>query len=78
MLFGIDHGQFPLCDEMPRFNGIDPMYPAMTDLEADDIIAYLRSLPPVVHEIPPSQCTGSATAPLDMAVPADDGGAGHD
>ena len=42
---GVDNNQRVLCPEMPRYNGSAPNVPAMTDLEAYAIVAYLRSLP---------------------------------
>jgi hypothetical protein len=47
--FGVDDEQLPLCNTMPLFED-------MTDLEANAIVAYLRSLPPVHREIPASEC----------------------
>ena len=43
--FGVDNEQSPLCPTMPKFGD-------MTDLEANAIVAYLRSLPPVSHKVP--------------------------
>jgi hypothetical protein len=45
---GIDDGGRMLCAPMPQFQ--------VTDAEAQDLVAYLRSLAPVHHEIPDSDC----------------------
>jgi hypothetical protein len=72
---GVDNTQMPLCPSMPQ-------YADMTDLEAYAIVAYLRSLPPVARQIPPSMCPPLKPPPglADMsATPPDlgvfDGGA---
>jgi hypothetical protein len=83
---GVDAAQVPLCAPMPRF--ASDHYPAadsetpMSDLEAYDIVAFLRSLPPVRRQVPASECPPlKPLAPLDMtATPppdlaATDGGA---
>jgi hypothetical protein len=44
-----DRNMKPLCFQMPRFD-------SMPDFEIIDIIAYLRSLPPVKHLVPQSTC----------------------
>jgi mono/diheme cytochrome c family protein len=55
--FGVDDEQLPLCAPMPRFDGSDPARPWLSDGEADALVAYLRSLPPVRRDdIPPSRC----------------------
>lgn len=46
---GIDKEGMVLCPQMEH-------YRTMSDEEVNAIIAYLRSLPPVVHEAPPSIC----------------------
>lgn len=51
ILTGVDDEDSPLCKPMPHFVG-----EGMTGAEARDIIAYLRSLPPVKHAIPESGC----------------------
>ncbi len=74
MRYGIDKRQAPLCPPMPHFDGSDPTQPAMTDVEADAIVAYLRSLPPVARAIPGSMCPPlKPPPPVDMAMvpPAD-------
>lgn len=48
-----DQGQ-SLCTVMPRFKD-------MTDDEAAAIVAYLRSLHPVSHESPESECAASGS-----------------
>jgi hypothetical protein len=53
---GVDKEQMPLCPTMPRFDGSLGGIPAMTDLEANAIVAYLRSLPAVSSAIPKSVC----------------------
>lgn len=84
MRYGIDNQQMPLCPPMPRFDGTDPTQAAMTDLEAYDIVAYLRSLPAVSRVIPDSVCDTvdidqGNPLPADLAVAGDaaipDGGA---
>ena len=70
MRFGVDRAQAPLCPPMPRFDGTDPSQPFMTDVEADAILAYLRSLPPVARALPASQCPPiKPPPPVDMAAP---------
>ena len=66
MRAGVDNQQLPLCPPMPRFDGSDAKEPAMTDLEANAIVAYLRSLPAVARAIPASQC--ALKTPPDLAV----------
>ena len=64
MRAGVDNQQMPLCPAMPTA-------PDMTDLEANAIVAYLRSLPPVARAIPASMCPPIKPAPgADMAVSA--------
>jgi len=46
---GVDDEGKELCSKMPRFSD-------MSDTEVADIVAYLRSLPPVSREIPESTC----------------------
>jgi Cytochrome c len=88
MRFGVDNDQAPLCPTMPHFDGSDPNHPgAMTDLEANAIVAYLRSLPAVSRpDIPESTCPPIKPPPepdlamaavQDLAVPPPptDGGA---
>lgn len=51
---GVDDEEQPLCNAMPRF----------TTLSSDDVasvVAYLRSLPAVAHDVPESEC-----APYDL------------
>jgi nicotinate dehydrogenase subunit B len=62
--FGVDNQQLPLCSPMPHFAD-------MTDVEANAIVAYLRSLPAVKQAIPNSTCPPLKPAPpVDMAVVA--------
>jgi hypothetical protein len=70
--FGWDKSGAELCAAMPR-------YPEMGDVEATDIVAYLRSLAPVSRpEIPESVCPermpdlAVPEAPPDMAAPGGD------
>lgn len=63
---GVDHDQMILCPTMPRYDGSDGNTPAMSDLEADLIVEYLRSLPAVSRAIPLSVCP-----PIEPAQPAD-------
>jgi hypothetical protein len=70
MRYGIDEEQDQLCPTMPHFDGSDPKYPFMTDVEADAIVAYLRSLKPVDNSVPESMCPPiKPRPPVDMAVP---------
>jgi mono/diheme cytochrome c family protein len=46
---GIDDAAKPLCEPMP-------IYSAMADDEVANIVAYLRSLPPVKREVKESSC----------------------
>lgn len=82
MRSGVDHAQLALCPTMPRYDGSDSTVPAMTDLEADLIVAYLRSLPPVTRAIPASVCppiepptppdlSATASTPPDLGLGAD-------
>ncbi len=50
---GIDDEQNTLCSSMPRAL-------AMPDVEAEDIVAYLRSVPAVLNEVTGAECTVSA------------------
>ena len=60
--YGVDHDENELCPTMPRFDAIG-------DVEADAIVAYLRSLPPVTRMIPPSMCPPIKPEPSpDMAT----------
>jgi mono/diheme cytochrome c family protein len=61
--YGFDDGNEELCPTMPRFDG-------MGDTEAEAIVAYLRSLPPVTNSIPESYCPPVKPPPgPDMAMP---------
>jgi mono/diheme cytochrome c family protein len=51
ILNGVDDEDAMLCAVMPRFAAL-----GMKQAEAEDIAAYLKSLPPVAHEIPESTC----------------------
>lgn len=51
ILDGIDDEDEPLCAPMPRYRD-----EGMEESEARDIVAYLRTLPAVHHEIPESEC----------------------
>jgi hypothetical protein len=63
--FGVDNAGNPLCPAMPQ-------YPQMGDVEADAIVAYLRSLPPVARAIPPSLCPPiKPIATPDLAMPGE-------
>jgi hypothetical protein len=63
---GVDNRQMVLCPTMPRFDGSDAFEPAMTDLEANLIVTYLRSLPAVTRTIPQSVCP-----PIEPPTPPD-------
>lgn len=58
--FGVDDTGNALCPTMPQ-------YASMGDVEADAIVAYLRSLKPIVRAIPASTCPPIKDAP-DMAL----------
>jgi len=63
--FGVDSQGAELCPTMPRFDTIG-------DVEANAIVAYLRSLPAVTHAVPPSMCPPVKPQPgPDMAMPRD-------
>lgn len=59
MRTGVDDEGAALCSAMPRFDAID-------DAQAASIVAYLRSVAAVAHEVPASHCA----PPADL----DDGG----
>jgi hypothetical protein len=71
MRYGVDNASQPLCPPMPHFDGSDPKQPAMTDVEANAIVAYLRALPPVARAIPPSLCPPLKPPAIDMATAHD-------
>ena len=61
--FGYDDENVELCPTMPRFD-------SMSDDEVQAIVAYLRGLPSVTHEVPESYCPPVKPAPgPDMAMP---------
>jgi mono/diheme cytochrome c family protein len=51
ILTGVDDENSPLCPPMPHFQD-----KGMTEAQARDIAAYLRSLPPVKHSVQESAC----------------------
>ena len=53
---GVDDENAPLCPPMPHFDGTGGDGRPIGDDEAAAIVAYLRSLPAVHHEIPESSC----------------------
>jgi hypothetical protein len=53
--YGVDGQQQPLCPPMPHFATPDQGEP-MTDLEANLIVGWLRSLPQVDKDVPESSC----------------------
>ena len=64
--FGVDSTGAELCPTMPRFDTIG-------DVEANAIVAYLRSLPAVTRAIPMSMCPPIKPTPgADMAMPPTD------
>lgn len=64
--YGIDNHNDELCPAMPRFADIG-------DVEADAIVAYLRSLPSVMHAVTASMCPPLKPLPSpDMAMPPSD------
>jgi mono/diheme cytochrome c family protein len=50
---GVDDEDASLCSAMPRFDVLD-------DGQIASLVAYLRSLPPVSHEVPASTCVPPA------------------
>lgn len=64
ILTGVDDEEAPLCPPMPHFQA-----ESMTEAEARDIAAYLRTLPAVSHAVPESSCP-----PLKPAAGTVDGG----
>jgi mono/diheme cytochrome c family protein len=46
---GVDDGDAQLCNVMPRFG-------TLGGDQITAIVAYLRSLPPIVHDLPESEC----------------------
>jgi hypothetical protein len=64
--FGVDDEGEELCPTMPRFADIG-------DVEANAIVAYLRSLPAVTQPIPMSMCPPIKPPPgADLAMPPTD------
>jgi len=55
---GVDGIDKPMCEPMP-------VYAMMADQEVADIIAYLRSLPPVAKAVPQSACPSQHGGPHD-------------
>jgi hypothetical protein len=47
ILRGTDRGGRPLCDAMARYETL-----GMSPMAACDVVAYLRSLPPIERDIP--------------------------
>ena len=67
---GVDRADMILCPTMPRYDGSDGTVTAMTDLEADLIVDYLRSLPAVSRTVPTSVCPPiEPPVPPDLAMP---------
>lgn len=62
---GVDDTNTPLCSAMPRF--------ALNAAQAGGLVAYLRSVPPVVHAVPPSDCMATPASDIDDAA-VDDAG----
>jgi hypothetical protein len=61
--YGYDEENQELCPTMPRYDG-------MGDVEAQAIVAYLRSLPAVTNAVPESYCPPVKPPPgPDMALP---------
>jgi hypothetical protein len=56
MRSGVDDQGAPLCPPMPHFDGTGGDGRPIGDDEAAAIVAYLRSLPAVHHEVPESSC----------------------
>jgi len=75
---GVDDEGATLCTNMPRFT-------TLSDDQANAIVAYLRSLPPIAHDIPESDCApddlddaGLDDAGVDIITDACDGYADPD
>ncbi len=49
---GVDNEGAPLCNVMPHFT--------LADDQSTALIAYLRSLPPIDHDVSPGDCTPTA------------------
>ncbi len=62
---GVGEGGVPLCDSMPRFS--------LSASHASALVAYLRLLPAVAHDVPASDCAAVPTSDLDDAGPDDAG-----
>jgi len=62
---GIDDTGAPLCSVMPRF--------LLSAAQVAGLVAYLRSVPAVVHDVPASDCTAMPGSDIDDAA-ADDTG----
>ena len=60
-----DDGGTDACSAMPSYR--------LTDDDATGLLAYLRALPPVVHDVPVGDCSGPAPNDLDDAAAADAG-----
>lgn len=81
LLSGVDDEDAPLCPPMPHFDGTGGDGRPMSADETTSILAYLRSLPPVHHEIPESSCPPLKSPPVDdtdMAAPLQDLGRAPD
>jgi mono/diheme cytochrome c family protein len=63
---GIDDSGDPLCPPMPRFS-------TLTADNLNDIVAYLRSIPAVKHDIPESSCPPIKPKPMDGGASMDGG-----
>jgi hypothetical protein len=61
---GVDDENVPLYAPMPVFTD-------MTDLEAYSIVAFLRTLPPVHHDVSEATCLIAAPPVRDFSVPLD-------
>jgi hypothetical protein len=56
---GVDDTDAPLCTAMPRY--------ALSAAQVGGLVAYLRSVPPVVHAVPSSDCTTTPSSDIDDA-----------
>jgi hypothetical protein len=69
ILNGVDNEGMPLCPPMPEFGHIDDGGLEAGEVQA--VIAYLRSLPVTVNQVPNTGCTSSDAAPPEEGGPVD-------
>ena len=71
VLTGKDDEGKQLCSTMPMFQDMK-----MTDTEANDIVAYLKSLTAVKKEVPESECSSGGAAGMGAGAAGTTGAAG--